>query len=191
MQISELLLDWQHSRNPYEIHRLLWNFFPGMPDGDRSFLFRVTNARRGEPLHVLMQSFIAPDTNVRLNRCVLLRTKEFKPSFQESACYQFLLCANPIKRLMKERCRVPLIDENQLFEWLGHKLQDAAELEFADISEKRNLYFRKKGEAGKITIVTFLGVLKVLNCEKMIGLLENGIGPAKAFGCGLLSLAKA
>lgn len=191
MYISELLLDCSRSRNPYEIHRLLWNFFPGMPYSDRFFLFRVTNAKRGEPLRILMQSAIAPDSNVRLDGCSLLRTKGFQPSFGQGASYRFLLCANPTKRLAKERCRVPIIDEDQLFDWLERKLDSAAKIRSADIAEKKYLYFRKKGEAGKIAIITFTGILKVLNAEKVTTLLNKGIGPAKAFGCGLLSLAKA
>jgi CRISPR system Cascade subunit CasE len=190
MHISEFVLDCFYSRNPYEIHRLLWSFFPGAPDDDRSFLYRVTYGKRGEPLRLLMQSFIAPDMNVRVKGCVLLRTKEFRPSLRESARYRFLLCANPIKRLCKERCRLPLIDEDQLLVWLAHKLEPAAEIESADIAEKRNLYFRKEGEAGKIAIVTFAGVLKVLSSEKVADLIKKGIGPAKAFGCGLISLAR-
>jgi len=52
--------------------------------------------------------------------------------------------------------------------------------------------FRKNREnrAGKIQPVRFQGVLKVEEPEAVMELVQNGIGPAKAFGCGLLSLAK-
>jgi CRISPR system Cascade subunit CasE len=33
---------------------------------------------------------------------------------------------------------------------------------------------------------TFEGTLRVSSPERLAHLLENGIGPAKAFGCGLL-----
>ncbi|MHB1353416.1 MAG: type I-E CRISPR-associated protein Cas6/Cse3/CasE [Thiobacillus sp.] len=33
---------------------------------------------------------------------------------------------------------------------------------------------------------TFEGILRVEMPEQLASLLENGVGPAKAFGCGLL-----
>jgi CRISPR system Cascade subunit CasE len=48
------------------------------------------------------------------------------------------------------------------------------------------LYFRKGNRGGKLAGVTYDGVLRVTNSGNLVSLLENGIGPAKAFGCGLL-----
>ena len=39
---------------------------------------------------------------------------------------------------------------------------------------------------GKLVTATFEGVLHVRDPDRLAALLENGIGPAKAFGCGLL-----
>ena len=122
MYISELALNWNFQRNPYEIHRLLWGFFPGMPESKRPFLYRVSSRRTEEPFGILMQSSIAPDDKAKVKGCVLSRTKEFHLSLAKGQMYRFLLCANPIKRLAKERCRVPLIDEDQLYSWLAKKL---------------------------------------------------------------------
>lgn len=47
-------------------------------------------------------------------------------------------------------------------------------------------YFRKGNRGGKLVTVTFEGVLNVTDPAHLIRLLENGVGPAKAFGCGLL-----
>jgi CRISPR system Cascade subunit CasE len=48
------------------------------------------------------------------------------------------------------------------------------------------LFFRRGNRGGKITAVTFEGVLNVLDPAALVLLLQNGIGPAKAFGCGLM-----
>jgi CRISPR system Cascade subunit CasE len=138
-----------------------------------------------------MQSFHEATASANGRGCVILRKKAFAPALKTQDSLRFLLCANPIKRLVKERCRVPLIDEDQLIAWLRQKLTDAAVLENADIIEKRNLYFRKDGKAGKIVTVTFSGQIAVSDPVRMHTVLEKGIGPAKAFGCGLLSLARA
>jgi len=54
------------------------------------------------------------------------------------------------------------------------------------------LRFRKGKEdrAGKIQPVSFQGVLNVKNPAILSELIQNGIGPAKAFGCGLISLTR-
>jgi CRISPR system Cascade subunit CasE len=186
MYLSEILIDGKLARNPYEIHRYLWRLFPGMPDDKRSFLYRVSYGKVTDPLRVLMQSLYEPSDAEIVKGCIMLRKKAFIPVFTEKDSLRFVLCANPVKRLSKERCRVPLIDEDQLLEWLKQKLTNAAVLKNAEIVEKRNLYFRKDKKAGKIVTVTFGGQIIVKDPARICTILEKGIGPAKAFGCGLM-----
>jgi CRISPR system Cascade subunit CasE len=191
MHLSEILLDSKLAQNPYEIHRHLWRLFPGIPEDKRSFLYRVSYGKDNEPLRILMQSLYEPSASVNVKGCVILRKKGFNPVLKENDRLHFVLCANPTKRLVKERCRVPLIDEDQLIEWLQKKLKNGANIEHAEIMEKRNLYFRKNGKAGKIVTTTFGGQINVSDPERMRTIMENGIGPAKAFGCGLMLVRKA
>jgi len=186
MHLSEIVLDAKLLKNPYEIHRFLWRLFPGMSEDTRSFLYRVFYGKDNEPLRILMQSEYEPSATENIKGCVLLRTKVFNPVLKEKDRLHFVLCANPTKQLLKERCRVPLIDDEQLIVWLKNKLKDAAGLENAEIVDKRNLYFRKDGKAGKIATVTYSGQLCVNDPESMRAILEQGIGRAKAFGCGLM-----
>ncbi len=186
MHLSEILLDSKLARNPYEIHRHLWRLFPGMSEDKRSFLYRVSYGKDNEPLRILMQSLYEPSAAENIKGCVILRKKVFNPVLKEKDRLHFILCANPTKQLLNERCRVPLIDEDQLIEWLRKKLENAASLENAEITEKRNLYFRKDGKAGKIVTVSFSGQVSVKDTVPMHTILEQGIGRAKAFGCGLM-----
>ncbi len=48
----------------------------------------------------------------------------------------------------------------------------------------------KQGE-GDLSPVLYEGSLTVIDSQKLTQLIRQGIGPAKAFGCGLLSLARA
>ena len=191
MHLSDILLDSRLAKNPYEVHRHLWQLFPGLSEDKRSFLYRVSYGKDNEPLRILMQSFYEPFATENIKGCVILRKKAFNPMLREKDGFRFILCANPTKRLAKERCRVPLIDEDQLIEWLQKKFENAANIEHVEIMGKRNLYFRKDGKAGKIVTITFRGLINVNDSKLMRSILENGFGPAKAFGCGLLSLARA
>ena len=85
-----------------------------------------------------------------------------------------------------EKCRVPLIKEVDQRQWLLRKLGEAGEVETVSVLPHAPLYFRKGNRGGKLVTATFDGVLSVKDPNRLTSLLENGIGHAKAFGCGLL-----
>lgn len=202
MFISRVEIPWEALRNPYEIHRRLWRLFPGESHETRGsddearngFLFRIEDQSTGRPARMLMQSRKAPVSAEGLN---LLGSREFLPSPGAGQRLAFVLTANPVKTIFdtqreakpgkkSEKCRVPLIKEDEQRQWLARKLAGAATLERVEILPHAPLYFRKGKGGGKLGICTFEGVLRVDAPEQLAGLLLNGVGPAKAFGCGLL-----
>ena len=120
----------------------------------------------------------------------IVASKPFNPYFSEGHNLRFLLEANPIKRLPDSHKRVPLIDEETQIKWLEKKLAPAAQLCQSLVTARKNLFFRRKGLAGKIVQVRFEGILEVKNPESLRTLIESGIGPAKSFGCGLLLIRR-
>ena len=58
------------------------------------------------------------------------------------------------------------------------------------MTARKDLCFRKRSIAGKIVTVSFTGFLQVEDPDELVGRICDGIGPAKAFGCGLLSVAR-
>ena len=180
----------------------LWRLFPGEPGEARSsgeearqgFLFRIEDRQTGRPARLLVQSRKAPETASGL---ALIGTREFHPQPPAGLRLSFLLTANPIKTITdterdakpgkkSEKCRVPLIREEDQREWLSRKLAGIARIEAVAVQPHPPLYFRKGARGGKLAVVTYEGVLSIEQPETLIRLLENGIGPAKAFGCGLL-----
>lgn len=201
MYLSKILITGLACRNSYEIHRALWKLFPADAEAARDFLFRVERSDRNHA-EVLMQSDRQPE--ISTNGARILASKEYPLSFQVGQCLRFLLVANPVKTINDEmgrkdvegetkKCRVPLIREDEQRTWITRKYENAASFESLIIDPVFPLRFRKSKEnrAGKIQPVKFQGVLTVEKPEAMIELVHSGIGPAKAFGCGLLSLAKA
>jgi CRISPR system Cascade subunit CasE len=127
----------------------------------------------------------------------LLGYREFRPKPQVGQRLAFVLTANPTKKIRDEqmaakpgknidKCRVPLIREEEQKLWLARKVNGAAVLESTTVIPHPTLFFRKGNRAGKLATLTFEGVLKVSAPGELVRLLENGIGPAKAFGCGLM-----
>jgi CRISPR system Cascade subunit CasE len=200
MYLSKVLISGPSCRNPYEIHRVLWRLFPEDAEACRDFLFRVGRSDRNNA-EVLMQSKKKPDRSSVVAK--VLAWKDYHLTLNEGWRLRFFLIANPIKTINDEtgrkkadgetkKCRVPLIREEDQRAWVERKLQHAASLETLVIDPVFPLRFRKgkESQAGKIQPVSFQGILNVKAPEKMVELVKNGIGPAKAFGCGLLSLAK-
>ena len=202
MFLSRVEIPWEQSRNPYEFHRYIWQLFPDEEKEPRTnneearqgFLFRIEENKPGRPARLLVQSRRPP---VAAEKLTLLGTREFHPKPVKGQRLGFILTANPIKTIndtqreskpnkKSEKCRVPLIREEEQREWLVRKLAEACEIEKANVQPQRPLYFQKGRRAGKLGTVTFEGTFLVREPANLTNLLENGIGPAKGFGCGLL-----
>lgn len=202
MFLSRVEVPWDAARNPYDLHRQLWKLFPGEAREARSsseearqgFLFRVEEHQPGRPARLLVQSRRTPEAVPGL---ALVGTREFHPQPVAGLRLSFLLTANPVKTITdwqrdikpgkrSETCRVPLIRDEDQRDWLTRKLAGAATVEAVTVLPHSPIYFRKGNRGGKLVSVTFEGVLRVEEPAMLATMLENGVGPAKAFGCGLL-----
>lgn len=202
MYLSKVQLGWEHAKNPYELHKALWQLFPDRPDENRSFLFRVENVVKNQSAQLLMQSVDKPVSGAKGE---LLACREIPLHLHEGQLLRFRLRANPIKTIkdaekgvvekkgksFTRTARVPLIHEEQQQAWLERKFENVALLQSLNIQKELVLNFRKHKEqrSGKIQTVLFDGVFQVLNPTALIAMMEQGIGPAKSFGCGMLSVA--
>lgn len=114
--------------------------------------------------------------------------------------YAFRLVANPIHIVteggMKKR-RVHQKPEFQL-QWLLDR-QEAMGVKFlreedavaATVTGSERLVFNRKGRNVTLVRVVYQGLLEVTDRELLEQTLISGIGKGKAYGCGLLTLAKA
>jgi len=200
MYLSKIVICGAACRNPYEIHRALWKLFPEDAEANRDFLFRVGQADR-DCAEILMQSVREPE--ISSPAAQILACREYPLSLNVGQRLRFMLVANPVKMINDEggrknsegepkKCRVPLVREEDQRSWIERKLQNAASLENLVINPVFPLRFRKSREdrVGKIQPVSFQGVLSVKEPDALSELVRTGIGPAKAFGCGLLSLGR-
>ncbi len=202
MFLSRVEIPWEAARNPYNLHRQLWHLFPGEDRETRSsddetrqgFLFRIEENATGRPTRLLVQSRRAP---IQADGLLLVGSREINPCPSAGQRLAFVLTANPVKTItdtqrdakpgkQSEKCRVPLIKEEDQRQWLLRKLGEASEIKAVSVLPHAPLYFRKGNRGGKLVTATFEGELRVSNPDHLASLLENGIGPAKAFGCGLL-----
>jgi CRISPR system Cascade subunit CasE len=178
--------------NPYRVHQRLCMAC----DGDPRLLFRIETDE--DATRILVQSHQAPDWMTAFaDLRVLARPPESKPfelQLQQGGLYQFRLLANPtVKRDGK---RLGLMKEEEQKAWITRKINEAGmELLGFLIVPCGNQKSSKPTEDGiQIQVhftILFNGVVRILNVHKAQEVVESGIGSAKGFGCGLLSLARA
>lgn len=184
-QVMISKLDAARVRDQYGWHKLIWKAFPGKPEANRDFLFRVADKDEIFRIYILSdEKPIALDVGK-------WQTKEVSEGFLDHERYKFQLKANPTKRRKDDGRRLGLFKEDLLREWMMNKAKangfevDEKALVIGAPMEER---FRKGNVDGKHIAVDFQGVLRVVDKVLFKKAFKQGIGSAKSFGYGLLML---
>jgi CRISPR system Cascade subunit CasE len=203
MHLTRLTLDPRSAQarrdlgDAYEMHRTLARaFVADAQSAPARFLWRLeAGANAWATPVVLVQAATEADWSPLLalpnylqqpveSKCLTL-----EEWLEGSARYRFRLQANPT--VTRQGKRHGLAGEAEQLAWLQRQGErhgfdvEAALVTASDVLTSR------KGE-GRISVqrVCFEGVLQVQNLDAFGRTLTAGIGSAKAFGCGLLSVAR-
>jgi len=179
--------------NPYRVHQRLMMAC----EGDPRVLFRVEDdaqdSRRAETLLILVQTSLAPDWHTAFGAFPVLahepEWKRFEPNLQPGTSYRFRLLANPV--VCRNGQRLGLLREAEQRAWLDGKL-GAAGAEVLSV-EVRDCGLRRSRKGDTVQThqsVRFEGGLHCRDPERLLNAIRRGIGPAKGYGYGLLSLAR-
>jgi CRISPR system Cascade subunit CasE len=176
----------------YAWHRAVWEAFPDRENDHRQFLTRIDHS--GGNYQVLLLSEQKPTPPVWGQ----WETKQISPHFLEADRYRFSLRANAtIKRVVRDDSgnrkkngrRTAIYSREELSHWLFKKArQSGFDVEEFDADPPIAQPFRKNGKSGKHIRVDFRGFLRVLDRDAFKDTFAKGIGPAKAFGFGMLML---
>jgi len=172
-------------RDNYTWHQALWEAFPGRPDDNRDFLFRVDDKHPW--FRVFLLSAIRPVPQSWGH----WQTKQVAETFLNRRQYAFQLKANPTMRRCHDRRRVGICTEAGLRQWMLRKAEQhgfALDTESLVIGAPIEEIFTRGQQLGKHISVDFKGYLTVTDRNSFKAAFEKGIGPAKAFGFGLLML---
>ncbi|MCB0209749.1 MAG: type I-E CRISPR-associated protein Cas6/Cse3/CasE [Anaerolineae bacterium] len=218
MYLSRLLLNprsrqvHRESGDPYQQHRTVMSAFPETLPEDERVLYRLDVQPRTGQMVLLVQSHTEPTWDGLAEKGYLLPEDPFSElrnpavkvidlAVQAGQILSFRLRANPTKRLMKDipernlkkGQRIALFEEPEQLEWLQKKAKNhgfaIGNVHIIDEGFKRG----KTNDEQRLAFfaVRFEGHLQVTDPNALVQAVECGIGPAKAFGCGLLSLARA
>jgi CRISPR system Cascade subunit CasE len=214
MYLSRLILNPRSRRvqrelaEPYEMHRSLMKAFPHhLVPGEERVLFRVDeHPRLG--LMLLVQSWDVPDWSWLVGEGVrgyLLPVAEPNPAVKPFDLHPvagqtlaFRLRANPTIKTKREGrpVRNGLFDEDAQQAWLVRKAE-AGGFQILSINSaaegKISGGVKRDETTHNLTLlgVRFDGLLQVTDPDQLVEAVRHGIGSAKGFGFGLLSLAPA
>jgi CRISPR system Cascade subunit CasE len=168
--------------NPHALHAVV----RAMGGGER-YLYRVETVR-GAPA-LLVQTLLHPDlTGLPEGGLRLVGVKRLKPSFlREGTSYRFLLRANLIQQKKGRATRFLSLDE--AVERAKGAIR-GAEVAVVQAHRLRPLKVQRPGgKPFSLDVVELRGVLTVRDRESFFDVLSQGIGRARGYGLGLLSLA--
>ncbi|MEI6260542.1 MAG: type I-E CRISPR-associated protein Cas6/Cse3/CasE [Deltaproteobacteria bacterium] len=202
MYLSQLILDrinrqiMKDLSDIYRLHQLIMFGFSEYNQPER-ILFRVEPETREQTVRILVQSQVKPTWEAKgymQNGIGAVETKEIDFHIQPGSLYRFRLRANPV--VTRKGKRYGLIRDEALIDWLQKKESNIGASFTSILPIDEGYITGDKPKVGRtdrinIKIARFEGMLKVNDPPSFNEALKDGIGSAKAFGCGLLSLAKA
>ena len=195
----------------YQEHQMLWQLFEPVPDAKRDFLYRRDD-RFGKPRYFILSQ--RPPVNT-LGLWQIDPPKLFQPKLYAGQRLFFMLRVNPVVTRNGKRHDV-VMDWKQRLGWADlaphqrppiYEIIHQSGLEW--LSQRSTKHgFRIRPETIKVegyrkhrlnlgknrlqfATLDFEGVLIVENPKLLLQSIEKGIGPAKAFGCGLMLIRRA
>lgn len=193
------------SHHSYDLHKEMWNLFPGEPDANRGFLYSIMDDGR--------TIYMVSEREPVFNNYWAVESKPYDPVVKKGGTYRFRLCANPtVARtidgkhhrhdvVMDLKCRLRdegiTLSQNDIVDravtqWIIRKGEDNGFSVATDRllihSYERNQTSKGRGSRIVFSTVVIEGILTVTDVESFHNALFKGIGSAKGFGCGLLML---
>ena len=200
--------------DPYQLHRTILSGFPAQLPADERVLFRLEQEPRRGLITILVQSQHKPDWGslTAKGKDYLLPSENLPDDWENPALkpvelqlqpgqlLTFRLQANPTaKKAVQDKKngqRVGIYEEAAQIQWLERKLAEAGSRLISVRTTRSDqltgsLYRGEQKHTMTFCAVQFEGILQVQEGEGLRTAVINGIGSAKGFGFGLLSLAPA
>ncbi|MFG6665755.1 type I-E CRISPR-associated protein Cas6/Cse3/CasE [Halomonas sp. HNIBRBA4712] len=203
----------------YTAHQLLWRLFPGVPKGERPFLFRqeMEEDANGKSAG-LPRFYVGSDRPPEPVEGFEVQCKSFAPQLAKGDRLAFRLRANPTVAKpaghgQRSRRADVLMDARYPFpkgertsqpcvaamdaaarHWLDSRAEDFGFT--LPVTPEVGAYRQHalgKNEGGqpiRYSSVDYEGLLEVTDPARLNEALKHGIGRARAFGCGLLLLRR-
>lgn len=210
MYLSQIQLDIRHPsirralRDCNELHRDLMSAFPQTQTDDaarktENMLFRLVEHRDG--ICLLMTSDSVPNAECLRKRGYLLAPNAVKDVsalenvFRAGMFLRFEILLSPCKKIssdQKNSRRVFLQKEDERAQWMDRQGEKYG-FRICNLEEKAvriSLDGNKNGSRIHYDAVSMTGVMEITDAKMFFQAYRQGIGPGKAYGLGMLTVAK-
>jgi len=200
--LSRMILDPRNAqasrdmKSPYALHQRVLMGFPATLPEDERVLWRL-EGRNGRHPTLLVQShwtmpvwsvFGTQDWRGYLQRQPETKSIELAETVSMGDALAFRLRANPTICIRGQRRG--LYSEEDQRAWLlkvsrprGFRVQEAR------ITYSKKVVFTRRKHSVTLSVAQYEGLIEVLDVEPFLSCVECGVGRARAFGLGLLSVA--
>lgn len=166
------------AKSIYEMHRTIFSGFNNKPE---NLLFRVENG------YVLVLSSDEPKYDVDYFGEV--QTKPYTMAYKSDQLFSFRMRANPTVRKMDTRKNEPIRSEEELVQWIMKKAKaNGFDIQEVMVNIEKPKVSYKGDNKQTHHSVLFNGVANVVDADKFKKSLMNGIGRAKSYGFGMMSV---
>lgn len=199
--------------SPYKTHAAIEASFPSgslREDADCRILWRIDDGLTADAARLYIVSPEVPFVHEVANRFGVsegsVRSKEYAPfvgRIAENDLFRFRLKANPTRTVLIDKAKKPCdgvvgsvcghVTVSQQIGWLASRAE-ARGFELVGgssevvVSHRSREVFYRNGSKVTLTTAQFDGVLRVLDAGAFRRTLGFGIGRAKGFGCGLVTV---
>lgn len=177
--------------NPYRVHQRLLMAY----EGEERLLFRIEQAR--QQTVILAQSNRLPNWHAAFDDFAVLQaapeSKEIKWAFEPDQLYRFRLLANPT--VTREGKRLGLLKEEDQLAWIERQMHKAGakllgcQVRCNGLQKSGKNPTKQENEQTHLSVL-FDGVLQVVDAKHLAEMGLHGVGPAKGYGFGLVSMAR-
>lgn len=201
MFLSKLIFDVTRSRlagyrirTPYEVHRTVMSGFgvSEAMEGRRASLGILHRFDLTPWPVVIVQSRIEPNWS-GLGAMTNVAVKSFEPEFIEGQQLWFKLRANVVVNKKSEngkRIKLGVYSQEQQEQWLANRAEaHGFSVRAMNIARSDLLKFSRKNSLVTHVIADFEGLLRIEDATKFREAFENGVGPGKYAGLGMLCIS--
>lgn len=208
--------NWRLSTNGYSAHELVWRLFSDHPDRERDFVFRwetdglpilyMVSERPPVDRSQLFQTLQSKEYDPKVRRgdrfVFHLRVNPVVKRRVDGRQRVHDVVMDAKKRDEREQYAQAELVQNACYAWLtstSGEHDSRAERAGFVVDENRFLAesyerheFKKRSGGRSIVVATtdLRGVLEVTDVDRFRQALFTGVGPSKAFGCGLLTIRR-
>ena len=176
----------------YSMHRVVYDLFEDTREGSRDVSSGILFADKGmqHGLRTMLILSNRPPQNICRGS---LNVRELHNGYLGHSSYTFEIIINPVRRENASRRVVPVRGRDAIIEWFVQKAPSwGFSVRRVDVMDVFVDTFPKANEKGPATATIakarLTGLLDVAERSAFIHAACNGIGRAKAFGCGLLQI---